>query len=184
MVHSPVRGGKFPGAAAAREAIRHARPARDDHGNLHCFRRAAGDYRIYVLDWRIERPNPNHRMDGHLLFRLSRRKQCLSDRERDLSAGSEGLAIALFYCIGTGIGGVAGPALFGALVDSGSRNSLFAGYLLGSVLMVGAGAIAWRYGVAAERRTLESIARPLAGVGEKEKDEDVNEGTFAQEVST
>jgi hypothetical protein len=54
--------------------------------------------------------------------------------------------------------------LFGALVDSGSRNSLFAGYLLGSVLMVGAGAIAWRYAVAAERRTLESIARPLAVV--------------------
>jgi MFS family permease len=74
------------------------------------------------------------------------------------------LAIALFYCIGTGIGGVAGPALFGALVDSGSRDSLFAGYLLGSVLMVGAGAIAWRYAVAAERRTLESIARPLAVV--------------------
>jgi MFS family permease len=74
------------------------------------------------------------------------------------------LAIALFYSIGTGIGGVAGPALFGALVDSGSRNSLFAGYLLGSALMIAAAAIAWRYAVAAERRTLESIARPLAVV--------------------
>ena len=44
------------------------------------------------------------------------------------------LAIALFYAIGTGIGGVAGPALFGALIDTGSRNSVFAGYLLGSAL--------------------------------------------------
>ena len=35
------------------------------------------------------------------------------------------LAIALFYAIGTGIGGVAGPALFGALIDTGSRNSVF-----------------------------------------------------------
>jgi MFS family permease len=74
------------------------------------------------------------------------------------------LAIALFYAIGTGIGGVAGPALFGALIDTGSRNSLFAGYLLGSALMIVAAAVAWRYAVAAERKSLESVARPLASV--------------------
>ena len=72
------------------------------------------------------------------------------------------LAIALFYAIGTGIGGVAGPALFGVLIDTGSRNSVFAGYLFGSALMVAAAAIAWRYAVAAERKSLESVARPLA----------------------
>jgi MFS family permease len=72
------------------------------------------------------------------------------------------LAIALFYAIGTGIGGVAGPALFGALIDTGSRNSVFAGYLLGSALMIAAAAVAWRYAIAAERKSLESVARPLA----------------------
>src|SRR6202163_1816161 len=74
------------------------------------------------------------------------------------------LAIALFYAVGTGIGGVAGPALFGALIDTGSRASVFAGYLLGSGLMIGAAVIAWRYCIAAERRSLESVARPLAFV--------------------
>jgi MFS family permease len=74
------------------------------------------------------------------------------------------LAIALFYAVGTGIGGVAGPALFGALVDTGSRNSVFAGYLLGSGLMIAAAVIAWRYCVAAERQPLESVAPPLAFV--------------------
>ena len=74
------------------------------------------------------------------------------------------LAIALFYAIGTGVGGVAGPALFGALIDTGSRNSVFAGYLLGSALMVVAAAVAWRYAIAAERKSLESVARPLAFV--------------------
>lgn len=74
------------------------------------------------------------------------------------------LAIALFYAVGTGIGGVFGPALFGALIDTGSRNSVFAGYLLGSVLMIAAAAVAWRYCIAAERRSLESVARPLAFV--------------------
>jgi MFS family permease len=74
------------------------------------------------------------------------------------------LAIALFYAVGTGIGGVIGPALFGALIDTGSRNSVFAGYLFGSALMVAAAVIAWRYAIAAERRALESVARPLAFV--------------------
>jgi MFS family permease len=74
------------------------------------------------------------------------------------------LAIALFYAIGTGIGGVAGPALFGALIDTGSRNSVFAGYLFGSALMILAAAVAWRYAIAAERKSLESVARPLAYV--------------------
>jgi MFS family permease len=72
------------------------------------------------------------------------------------------LAIAMFYAIGTAIGGVAGPALFGVLIDTGSRNSVFAGYLFGSVLMVVAAAVAWRYAVAAEGKSLESVARPLA----------------------
>ncbi len=72
------------------------------------------------------------------------------------------LAIALFYAIGTGIGGVVGPTLFGALIDTGSRASVFAGYLFGSTLMVAAAAIAWRHAIAAERKPLESVARPLA----------------------
>jgi MFS family permease len=72
------------------------------------------------------------------------------------------LAIAFFYAIGTGIGGVAGPWLFGALIDTGSRWSLFVGYLVGSVLMLAAALIAARFGVAAERKSLESVSRPLA----------------------
>ncbi|HEX9468127.1 MAG TPA: MFS transporter, partial [Bradyrhizobium sp.] len=74
------------------------------------------------------------------------------------------LAIAVFYAIGTGIGGVVGPALFGALIDTGSRGTVFEGYLLGAALMVAAAVIAWRYAVAAERQPLESVARPLAFV--------------------
>jgi len=59
---------------------------------------------------------------------------------------------------------VIGPALFGALIDTGSRSSVFGGYLFGSVLMIVAAMVAWRYCIAAERRPLESIARPLAFV--------------------
>ena len=72
------------------------------------------------------------------------------------------LAIAFFYAVGTGVGGIAGPWLFGALIDTGSRTSVFGGYLLGAVLMIIAGGVAWRWGVAAERKPLEQVARPLA----------------------
>ena len=72
------------------------------------------------------------------------------------------LAIAIFYAVGTGIGGIAGPLLFGALIETGSRWSVFAGYLLGAALMLAAAVVAALWGVAAERRPLESVARPLA----------------------
>ena len=35
------------------------------------------------------------------------------------------VAIALFYALGTALGGVAGPALFGALIEGGSREDIF-----------------------------------------------------------
>jgi MFS family permease len=72
------------------------------------------------------------------------------------------LAIAFFYAIGTGIGGIAGPWLFGALIDTGSRSSVFGGYLVGAALMIAAGLIAWFFAASAERKPLESVARPLS----------------------
>src|SRR5258708_36724165 len=44
-----------------------------------------------------------------------------------------GMAIALFYAVGTGVGGLAAPALPGALLESGSPERVFLGYLLGGV---------------------------------------------------
>jgi MFS family permease len=71
------------------------------------------------------------------------------------------LAIAFFYAVGTGIGGVAGPWLFGALIDTGSRTSVLIGYLIGAFLMIAAAAVEALFGVAAERLPLEAVARPL-----------------------
>jgi MFS family permease len=72
------------------------------------------------------------------------------------------LAIAFFYAIGTGIGGIAGPLLFGALISTGSRTSVAVGYCIGSILMIAAAAVEALWGVAAERKPLEAISRPLA----------------------
>ncbi|MDB5643069.1 MAG: transporter [Hyphomicrobiales bacterium] len=72
------------------------------------------------------------------------------------------LAIAIFYAVGTALGGVAAPVVFGMLVESGSRASVFAGYGFGAALMLVAAAVAARYAVAAERKPLEEVARPLS----------------------
>ena len=72
------------------------------------------------------------------------------------------LAIALFYALGTGIGGAASPWLFGVLVGSGERGAVFAGYMLGAAMMIAAAATEAAIGINAERRSLESIARPLS----------------------
>jgi MFS family permease len=74
------------------------------------------------------------------------------------------LAIAFFYAVGTGVGGVLGPWLFGALIETGSRMSVFGGYLGGAILMLIAAVVAARWAVPAERRSLEAISRPLAAV--------------------
>jgi hypothetical protein len=51
--------------------------------------------------------------------------------------------------------------VFGALIDTGSRISVFGGYLFGALLMIGAGLIAGKFAVRAERRSLEEVSRPL-----------------------
>jgi MFS family permease len=72
------------------------------------------------------------------------------------------LTIAIFYALGTGIGGVVAPWLFGLLIESGSREQVLAGYLLASALMALAALVAWRLGVSCERQPLEAVAKPLS----------------------
>jgi MFS family permease len=72
------------------------------------------------------------------------------------------LAIAIFYACGTFVGGVFGPALYGYIVGTGSRTLLFWGYIAGAVVMAAGGLVEVWLGVAAERKSLESIAAPLS----------------------
>jgi len=73
-------------------------------------------------------------------------------------------SFAVVYAMGTAIGGLAGPLLFGALIQTGSSRELSYGYLVGAGLMVAAGVVELLVGVDTERRSLESIARPLSAM--------------------
>jgi MFS family permease len=72
------------------------------------------------------------------------------------------VAISLFYAAGTLVGGVAAPAIFGHLIQSGSRAEIFWGYVAAMVLMLGAAGAEAVWGVKAERQSLEDIATPLS----------------------
>jgi MFS family permease len=71
------------------------------------------------------------------------------------------LCIAFFYAIGTAVGGIAGPLLFGKLAESGDPSQMMMGYLLGAGLMLVGGVAELTLGVRAEQQSLENIAKPL-----------------------
>jgi len=71
-------------------------------------------------------------------------------------------AIAIFYAVGTLVGGVFAPWLFGWIIGTGSRSALFTGYLVAAVLMIIGAVVELWIGVPAERRSLEHVAVPLS----------------------
>lgn len=74
------------------------------------------------------------------------------------------VTISLFYAFGTLLGGVGGPALFGALIDTGEPQQVMAGYLFGGGLMLAAGLLARLFALPAEGRALEDVAPPLSRI--------------------
>jgi MFS family permease len=71
------------------------------------------------------------------------------------------LAIAFFYALGTAIGGITGPLLFGQMIGSGDRGLVAMSFLIGAAVMAVAGVVELVLGVKAEGRPLEDLALPL-----------------------
>jgi MFS family permease len=71
------------------------------------------------------------------------------------------LAIAFFFAVGTGIGGIIGPLLFANLIASGNRGEVATAFLIGACVMALGGVAELFFGVKAEQVPLEDIAKPL-----------------------
>jgi MFS family permease len=71
------------------------------------------------------------------------------------------LCIAVFYAVGTGLGGVIGPQVFNRMIETGSYEQVFLAFGLGAVMMIIGGVAELLFGIRAERQSLESIAKPL-----------------------
>jgi MFS family permease len=75
------------------------------------------------------------------------------------------LCIAVFYAVGTGIGGVIGPQVFSRLINTESYDQVFIALALGAVMMIIGGVAELILGIKAEGRSLEDIAKPLTASG-------------------
>lgn len=75
-----------------------------------------------------------------------------------------GQAISYFFAVSQVAGAVA-PAIYGLLIGDGTeRTPLFYGYLVAAAIMVLGGVVALVYGVDAEQKGLEDVAKPLSRV--------------------
>jgi MFS family permease len=71
------------------------------------------------------------------------------------------LSISLYYAVGTAVGGISGPLIFGHMIHSGSIDRVATAFFVGAGAMALGGLAELRFGVRAEGRSLESIAKPL-----------------------
>jgi MFS family permease len=85
------------------------------------------------------------------------------------------LAIAFFFAVGTALGGITGPLLFGKFIASGDETQVAIGFFIGSALMALGGITEIFFGVKAEGQKLEDIAEPLTAAAAGDGDEPVEE---------
>jgi MFS family permease len=77
------------------------------------------------------------------------------------------LAIAVFYSVGTGLGGIVGPLLFGHLINTGDPHKLAIGFYIGAAAMLLGALAELFFGVKAENKSLESVATPLSATDDE-----------------
>lgn len=75
-----------------------------------------------------------------------------------------GMAIALFYSVGTGVGGPLASWLFGRLIDENSRVYIMYGDLIGAAILAFTMVTVLLFGVKAERASLEAVSTPLSAL--------------------
>jgi hypothetical protein len=79
------------------------------------------------------------------------------------------MAIAFFYAVGTGVGGIIGPALFGKLINSKSFVQVAIGFLIAAAWLLIAAVVTWLLAVDAEQKPLEEVAEPLSAAGNEDE---------------
>jgi MFS family permease len=74
------------------------------------------------------------------------------------------MALGLFYAISMTVGGIAGPAIYGRIIDTGDPWILFIGYRCVGVLLIVAALTELGLGVDAGQQSLEDVAAPLTAI--------------------
>ncbi|MEP6954588.1 MAG: MFS transporter, partial [Solirubrobacteraceae bacterium] len=92
------------------------------------------------------------------------------------------LAIAFFFAIGTALGGITGPLLFGKFIASGDESQVAIGFFIGAALMAVGGITEIFFGVKAEGQKLEDIAEPLTAEAARASDDSGDGGASKDET--
>ena len=85
------------------------------------------------------------------------------------------MAIAFFYAVGTAIGGITGPLLFGRVIESGDRGAVAMSFLIAAAVMAVGGIVELIFGVKAEGQNLENLAAPPLTSADQETTEEDSE---------
>jgi hypothetical protein len=85
---------------------------------------------FFVINESIERINSNYSWVIIFFFASAGASSAYLTVSEVFPLEIRAMAIAVFYAVGTGIGGVMAPSVFGALIGSGLPINLFYGYLL------------------------------------------------------
>jgi MFS family permease len=91
------------------------------------------------------------------------------------------LAIAFFYAIGTAVGGITGPLLFGQLIATGEKGQVAIAFFIGAAVMALGGVAELFFGVKAAGEQLEDIAEPLTAADARPDGPEVAEERSAGE---
>lgn len=91
------------------------------------------------------------------------------------------LAIAFFYAVGTAIGGISGPLLFGKLIGSGEIGKVAIAFFIGAAVMAIGGVVELLFGVKAEGAKLEDLAQPLTSEDAESDDSDSTDAAKSEQ---
>ena len=162
-LHLPIRARKLPRSAAARPALRPHRPPRDDREHLpRCGPRALARGRA-VPRGRLDATSQALCWAAIFFVASAAASSAYLTVSEIFPLEIRAISISIFYALGTGVGGFLGPALFAELIEAGSRDALFAGYVLAAARCAGPGSLrpgsAWMRSGRLSRRSRGRSAR-------------------------
>ena len=158
----PLAIGNFLGPLLLGPAVRHRRPAGDDHAVVRrlpglllvltgvLFANGTLNATTLTIVWMVV-----------FFFASAGASAAYLTVSEIFPMETRAMAIAFFYAVGTGIGGIIGPLLFGKLIDIGHGTRSRSATTSVPALMIAAGLVEMVLGVEAAQRSLEDVAEPL-----------------------
>ena len=151
---------QLPRPAAARPAVRHGRPQADDRGTYLVSAALVAVLGFLLLSGSLDDWSFMRWCSVTFFLASAGASSAYLTVSEIFPLETRALAIALFFAVGTAVGGITGPVLFGQFIHSGDLRLVAVGFFIGAGAMALGGMAELAFGVRAEQRSLEDIATP------------------------